>query len=91
MKHYSDIIEAPVITEKSMEARGENVYIFKANKKATKYQIKKAIEEAFNVKVKKINTLVTKPKKKRVGRHSGLSKTFKKAIVTLEDGQSIDI
>ncbi len=91
MKHYSDIIEAPVITEKSMESREDNVYVFKANKKATKNQIKKAVEEAFGVKVKSINTLITKSKKKRVGKYSGLSKTYKKAIVTLQDGQSIDI
>lgn len=91
MKHYSDIIKASVITEKSMSARSENVYTFKCDKKATKPQIKKAVEEAFGVKVKNVNTINTKSKAKRVGRYAGKTKTFKKAIVTLADGQSIDM
>ena len=91
MKHYSDIIKASVITEKSMGERSHNVYTFKCDKKATKTQIKKAVEEAFGVKVKSVNTLNTKSKTKRVGRYSGKTKTYKKAIVTLNDGESIDI
>ncbi len=91
MKHYSDIILAPVITEKTMELRNSGVYVFKADKKATKNQIKGAIESAFNVKVKAVNTLNTKPKKKRVGKYSGMTKTYKKAIVTLFEGHSIEI
>ena len=90
MKHYSDIIIAPVITEKSMANKANNVYTFKVVKSATKLDIKKAIEEAFKVSVKSINTLNTKSKKKRVGRYSGRTKTFKKAIVTLKDGSSIE-
>ena len=91
MKHYSDIIIAPVITEKSMAERQNNVYTFKVVKTATKTQIKWAIENAFGVKVKSVNTLVTKPKDKRVGRYTGQTKTYKKAIVTLKDGQQIEI
>lgn len=91
MEHYSDIISAPVITEKSMNKKAENVYTFKANKKANKNQIKKAVEEAFSVKVKSVNTINTKAKRKRVGKYPGMTKTYKKAIVTLCDGQSIDI
>ncbi len=91
MKHYSDIIKASVITEKSMGARSENVYTFKCDKRATKPQIKKAVEEAFGVKVKNVNTINTKAKAKRVGRYAGKTKTYKKAIVTLADGQSIDM
>ena len=89
--HYSDIIKASVITEKSMSERANNVYTFKCDKKATKTQIKKAVEQAFGVKVKSVNTLNTKPKKRRVGRYTGKTKTYKKAIVTLCDGESIDI
>ncbi|MEG0794174.1 MAG: 50S ribosomal protein L23 [Bacilli bacterium] len=91
MKHYSDIILAPVITEKSMVSRKENVYTFKVVKDATKPEIKRAIEAAFKVKVKSVNTLNTKAKKKRVGKYAGMTKTYKKAIVTLCDGSSIEI
>ena len=91
MKHYSDIIIAPVITEKSMIERSNNVYTFKVVKTASKDEIKKAIEEAFKVEVLKINTLNTKAKRRRVGRYPGKTKTYKKAIVTLKDGSSIEI
>ena len=91
MKHYSDIIIAPVITEKSMANRQNNVYTFKVAKDATKTDIKKAVEEAFKVSVKSVNTLNTKSRRRRVGRYSGRTKTYKKAIVTLESGSSIEI
>ena len=91
MKHYTDIIIAPVITEKSMANRQNNVYTFKVAKDATKTDIKKAVEEAFKVSVKNVNTLNTKSKRRRVGRYSGRTKTYKKAIVTLESGSSIEI
>ena len=91
MKHYSDIIIAPVITEKSMAARSANVYTFKVAKTASKDEIKRAVEEAFKVKVVSINTLNTKSKKRRVGRYSGRTKTYKKAMVTLAEGSSIEV
>ena len=91
MKHYSDIIYSPVITEKSMAERSNNVYVFKVAKSATKEEIKKAVEDAFKVSVKSVNTLNTKAKKRRVGRYSGMTKTYKKAIVTLNSGSSIDL
>ena len=91
MKHYTDVIIAPVITEKSMANRQNNVYTFKVAKDATKTDIKKAIEEAFKVSVKSVNTLNTKSKRRRVGRYSGRTKTYKKAIVTLAEGSSIEI
>ena len=91
MKHYSDIILAPVITEKSMANRAEGVYTFKVVDSASKDEIKKAIEDAFKVEVVKINTLNTKSKRRRVGKYAGRTKTYKKAIVTLKDGSSIDL
>lgn len=91
MKHYSDIIIAPVITEKSMAERENNVYTFKVQKSATKDEIKYAVEEAFKVTVKKVNTLNTKSKRRRVGKYAGKTKTYKKAIVTLAEGSSIDL
>jgi len=86
-----DIIIAPVITEKSQIAIGNNVYTFKVSKDANKTQIKQAIEEAFGVKVKEVRTLNTKSKAKRVGRYTGKTKTYKKAIVTLAEGNAIEI
>ncbi len=65
MRHYSDIIIAPVITEKSMAERQNGVYTFKVAKDADKTEIKKAIEEAFKVSVVSVNTLNTKSKKKK--------------------------
>ena len=91
MKHYSDIIIAPVITEKSMLERENGVYTFKVVKTASKEDIKKAIETAFKVSVVKVNTLNTKSKKRRVGKYAGRTKTYKKAIVTLAKGSSIEL
>ena len=88
----SDIIYAPVITEKSSNIASDGkTYVFKVAKNANKVQIKQAFEEAFGVKVASVNTLNTKPKKKRVGRYSGFTKSYKKAIVKLADGSSIEM
>lgn len=87
-----DIIYSPVITEKtSTLASDGKTYIFKVAKDANKTYIKQAIEEAFNVKVASVNTLNTKPKDKRVGKYTGQRKTYKKAIVKLKDGYSIEL
>jgi large subunit ribosomal protein L23 len=90
MKDYTDIIIAPVITEKSAHQAEQNVYTFKVASSANKIEIKKAIEAAFGVKVEKVNTLNTKAKSKRVGRYTGKTKTYKKAFVTLKDGETIE-
>ena len=66
MKDYTDIIIAPVITEKSASNAENNVYTFKVAKSATKTEIKWAVEKAFNVSVIKVNTLNTKPKDKEL-------------------------
>ena len=91
MKDYTDIIIAPVVTEKSAQAAQKNVYTFKVAKDANKIEIKKAIEAAFNVKVLDVKTLITKAKDKRVGKYAGKTKTYKKAIITLKAGESIDL
>ena len=89
---YLEIIKAPVITEKSGNlAQSERKYIFKVEPKASKTEIKKAVEKIFNVKVENISTLNVKPKKRRVGRYAGLTNRTKKAIVTLAEGQTIDL
>lgn len=86
-----DIIFGPVITEKSVTAQTNGVYTFKVDKRATKTQIKSEIERQFGVKVLNVNTLNTKPKDRRVGRYTGKTKTYKKAIVTLAQGSSIEM
>ena len=92
LSNYRDIIKAPVITEKSTAiASYEKSYVFKVDPKANKTQIKQAIEKIFNVKVKSVNTVNVHPKKKRVGRYSGMTNKYKKAIVTLADGNKIDL
>jgi len=89
---HADIIIAPVITEKSGNlAQDGKTYVFKVDASANKIQIKQAIESLFGVKVKSVNTLNTKAKDKRVGRYTGKTKTYKKAIVTLVDGQTIEM
>ena len=91
MSSYRDIIIAPIITEKSASLEAQNTYVFKVDVKANKTSIKQAIEKIFNVKVKSVNTVNVHPKKKRVGRYSGMTNKYKKAIVTLADGNKIDL
>lgn len=88
---YLEIIKAPVITEKSQNAMQNGQYTFEVDPKANKTEIKTAIEKLFNVKVVKISTINEKPKKKRVGRYTGLTNRSKKAIVTLAEGQTIEL
>lgn len=88
---YLEIIKAPLITEKSRNEQEKGKYVFIVSSKATKTEIKEAIEKIFKVKVKEISTLNIKPKKKRVGRHTGLTNRRKKAIVTLAEGMTIDL
>ncbi len=86
-----DIIFAPVVTEKSAMNAQKGIYTFKVDKRATKTQIKKAIEKQFGVHIEKINTLLTKPKDRRVGKYTGKTKVYKKAIVTLKSGETIEM
>ena len=86
-----DIILGPVITEKSVTGNQNGVYTFKVAKTATKSQIKSEIERHFGVKVLNVNTLNTKPKDRRIGKYTGKTKTYKKAIVTLAQGSSIEM
>ncbi len=90
LKHY-DIIRNPVVTEKSTLASEHGKVVFDVAIDATKPQIKAAIEALFSVKVKAVNTLVRKGKVKRFRGRTGTRNDVKKAVVTLQDGQSIDI
>jgi large subunit ribosomal protein L23 len=86
-----DIILKPVITEKSMDDAQNKKYTFKVAEDANKTQIKKAVEEIFDVDVKKVNVMHVKGKVKRMGRSVGRTAAYKKAIVTLtEDSKEIE-
>lgn len=88
----SEIIKRPIITEKSMLlVENENKYTFSVDKRANKVQIANAVEELFDVKVVKVNTMNVTPKKKRVGQHQGYKPQMTKAIVTLAEGSKIEI
>lgn len=86
-----DIIRSPVVTEKSTLASEHGQIVFDVAIDATKTDIKAAVEGLFSVKVKAVNTLVRKGKVKRFRNSLGVRNDTKKAIVTLVDGQSIDI
>jgi len=86
-----DVIVSPSITEKSTLVSEHNQVVFNVRRDATKPDIKAAVEQLFNVKVKAVNTLNRKGKVKRFKGIIGKRSNVKKAIVTLEDGQRIDI
>lgn len=86
-----DVIVSPSITEKSTLVSEHNQVVFNVRRTATKPEIKDAVEQLFNVKVKAVNTLNRKGKVKRFKGIIGRRSDVKKAIVTLEEGQSIDI
>ena len=89
-RHY-DVIVAPVITEKATMLSEHNKVVFKVARTATKPQIKAAIEKLFDVKVKSVNTIVTEGKVKVFRGRLGQRSDVKKAVVTLEEGHSIDV
>jgi large subunit ribosomal protein L23 len=89
-RHY-DVIVAPVITEKATMLSEHNKVVFKVAKTATKPQIKAAVEKLFDVKVKSVNTIVTEGKMKVFRGRLGQRSDVKKAVVTLEEGHSIDV
>jgi large subunit ribosomal protein L23 len=89
-RHY-DTILAPLITEKATQLSDQNKLVFKVALDSTKEEIASAIEELFKVNVVKVNTLIQKGKTKRFRGRPGRRSDIKKAIVTLREGQSIDI
>ena len=91
MNKKYDIIYAPIITEKTaMLAQNENKFAFKVDPRANKTEIKQAIESIFKVKVVSITTANSHPKKRRVGKYTGMTNKYKKAIVKLAEGNSIN-
>ena len=86
-----DVIRRPIITEKATMASEANALVFEVDIDANKPLIKEAVETLFSVKVKKINTSVLKGKTKVFRGRKGERKDWKKAVVTLEDGNTIDV
>jgi len=89
-EHY-DVIRKPIITEKATLASQANAVVFQVARDANKPQIKEAVEALFGVKVKAVNTVVTKGKVKRFKGRLGVRSDVKKAYVTLEEGNTIDV
>ena len=89
-EHY-DLIKKPVITEKATMASEHGAVVFQVAMDATKPQIKEAVEAVFNVKVKAVNTTITKGKVKKFRGRTGERSDKKKAYVTLEEGNTIDV
>jgi len=89
---YLEIIKAPVVTEKAAVVGQENnQYSFYVDPKANKTEIKDAVEKLFNVNVVEVRTINVHPRKRRVGRYTGLTNRKKKAIVKLAAGQTIEL
>ena len=89
-KLAQDIILKPIITEDSMARLADGKYTFEVATDANKVEIAKAVEQLFDVKVAKVNTMSVKGKEKRMGRYTGFRPDWKKAIVTLEGEKTIE-
>lgn len=86
-----EIIIRPIVSERSYSAMEENKYTFEVAKDANKVEIRQAVEAIFDVKVVRVNTMNVKPKPKRVRYQQGYTRTWKKAMVTLAEGQTIEL
>lgn len=91
MKNARDILVKPIVSERSVAQMEENKYTFKTDKRANKIEIKRAVEEVFNVNVVEVKTMIVKGKVKRMGRYQGKTPDWKKAIVTLQAGDKIEM
>ena len=90
MTKYYEIIKRPIITEKTTKLAESGVYTFEVDKRANKIEIANAIEVIFKVKVVSVNTINVLPKKKTVGRYTGLIAAYAKAMVKLQAGDKIE-
>lgn len=89
--HYHEIIKSPYISEKAFAGSSMGQYVFLVDEKANKSEIKKAIEKAYKVKVSGVNITNAKPKPKRYRGYENVRSGFKKAVVTLAKGSTIDV
>ncbi len=92
MRDPRDVILRPIITEKTSDLMGQdNKYTFVVNKDSNKTEVAYAVEKLFNVKVLKVNIMNVRPKRRRVGRFEGTKPGYKKAIVKLAPGHTIEL
>lgn len=91
MRSPQDVLKKPIVSERSMGLTTENKYSFYVDPKANKIEIKQAVQELFKVTVTDVNTMNVKGKTKRMGKHLGRTANRKKAIVTLKEGDKIEI
>lgn len=92
MKNLYDVLVGPLLTEKGAGMKEkENKVLFRVSKHANKIEIKKAVEEIFKVKVDFVSTINCKGKKKRMGKYEGRRADWKKAIVTLKEGETLEV
>ncbi len=89
--HLYEVIKRPLVTEKNTLLQEQGRYVFEVDKRATKPQIRQAVELAFKVNVTNVNVVVTPGRKKRMGRREIVTPDRKKAVVTLESGQKIQL
>ena len=89
--HLYEVLRRPLITEKSTIFQAQNKYAFEIAKMANKIQVKQAVEKAFKVKVNAVNVLTVPGKTRRVGKQLVLTQSWKKAIVTLRQGDKIEL
>ena len=91
MNSVYNVIIRPIVSERTFDQMGDNKYTFEEAGDAAKQEIASAVEQIFNVKVVKVNTMWVKPKNKRVRYAQGKTRRWKKAIVTLAEGDTIEI
>jgi large subunit ribosomal protein L23 len=89
--HPSEILLAPVVSEKSYSGLADRRYTFKVHSDAHKTQVRQAVELLFDVRVERVNIVKVQPKPKRRGLHKGTRPGWKKAIVQLREGETIDV
>jgi len=91
MKDYRDIVIRPIITERGNDSMSIGRYTFEVSVDSNKLQIKKAVEDLFKVHVEDVNTMIVKGKLRGIGRSKGKRKNWKKAVVSLREGDSIPL
>ncbi len=91
MNSVYNVIVRPIVSERSFDLMGQNKYTFEVAKQAPKEEIAAAVEKLFGVHVLKVNTINVKPKKKRVRYVAGMTRSWKKAVVTIADGETIEV
>ncbi|MDD3191441.1 MAG: 50S ribosomal protein L23 [Bacilli bacterium] len=91
MKNAYDVVKRPLITEKSTKLVEERKYTFEVMQGVNKIEVKNAVEELFKVKVTAVNIINVRKKERKVGKYEGLRPAVRKAIVTLAEGQKLDV